>query len=81
VDSNGNFQILVPSGTFDVLIDAPGYIPVRVPNVTINPGEMLTLPELTLPFGDANGDGRIDILDLSIAASNFGETVVDVAPP
>jgi hypothetical protein len=54
---------------------------VRVPNVTINPGEMLTLPELTLPFGDANGDGRIDILDLSIAASNFGEMVVDVAPP
>jgi hypothetical protein len=54
---------------------------VRVPNTQINPGEVLNLPELTLPFGDANGDGKIDILDLSIAASNFGATVVDVAPP
>ena len=81
VESNGSFRIPAPSGTFDVLIDAPGYIPVRVPSTQISPGEVLNLPELTLPFGDANGDGKIDILDLSIAASNFGATVVEVAPP
>jgi hypothetical protein len=81
VDSNGGFRFSVLSGTFDILIKAPGYVPVRVPNAQISPGEVLNLPSLTLPFGDANGDGKIDILDLSIAASNFGETVVDVPPP
>jgi hypothetical protein len=81
VESDGSFRISVPSGTLDILISAPGYIPVRVPNVQVNPGEVLTPPGQTLSFGDANGDGRIDILDLSIAASNFGETVLDVAAP
>lgn len=81
VEHDGSFRFLAPSGTFDILIDAPGYVPVRVPNTQIDPGEVLNLPELTLPFGDANGDGKIDILDLSIAASNFGGTVVEVAPP
>ncbi len=41
----------------------------------------MTVPELTLSFGDSNGDGRIDILDLSIAAGNFGVTVKELSPP
>jgi hypothetical protein len=43
-----------------------------IPQANVASGRVLTIPELTLPFGDANGDGRIDVLDLSIAAANFG---------
>lgn len=81
VQSDGSFRVMSPSGSFDILLHAPGYVPVRIPGAQIDPGQMLTLPELTLPFGDANRDGRIDILDLSMAASNFGDSVVEVPPP
>ena len=47
----------------------------------IKSGQVVTVPELTLPFGDANGDGRIDILDLSIAAGNFGTRVQELELP
>jgi hypothetical protein len=73
--------MVVPSGTLDIFIRSPGHVPAHIPNTMINPGELLTLPEVTLPFGDANGDGKIDILDLSIAASNFGETAQEMTPP
>ena len=80
VNSNGSFQVDVPRGS-DIHINAPGYISAIVLNVTGNPGEPVTIPRLTLPFGDANGDGRIDIYDLSLAAGNFGDTVREMPPP
>lgn len=81
VGTNGSFQFLLPNGTYDLLVQSPGYVPVKIPVASINPGEVVSIPELTLPFGDANGDGRIDILDLSIAAGNFGATVTEMAVP
>jgi hypothetical protein len=42
---------------------------------------VLDIPEMTLPFGDANGDGRIDILDLSTAGANFGDVTQSVTLP
>ena len=80
-DANGGFQVLVPSGTYHLVTKAPGYVPVRIASTLVNAGDLLTIPELTLPFGDANGDGRIDILDLSIAAANFGMTIRDMPAP
>lgn len=80
-DVDGRFQFLIPNGTYDFMIQAPGYVPVRIPVASIKSGEVITMPELTLPFGDANGDGRIDILDLSMAAENFGATVTEVRLP
>lgn len=72
VAADGTFRVEAPSGVTDIYIRAPGYLSAFIPGATIRSGELLTIPELTLPFGDANGDGRIDILDLSIAAGNFG---------
>jgi hypothetical protein len=81
LESDGNFKFTAPSGAFDIIIQAPGHIPVLIPNAQVSPGGALTVPELTLPFGDANGDGKIDILDLSVAANNFGETSQEVTLP
>lgn len=81
LEAGGAFRAAAPSGFQDIYIRAPGYVPAHIPRVNINPGELLTIPELTLPFGDANGDGRVDILDLSIAAGNFGSTLRRLPPP
>ena len=81
IEAGGAFRAAAPSGFQDIYIRAPGYVPVLIPRANINPGELLTIPELTLPFGDANGDGRVDILDLSIAAGNFGSTLRRLPPP
>ena len=81
LEADGRFRAAIPSGVQDIYIRAPGYVPVLIPRARINPGELLTIPELTLPFGDANGDGRVDILDLSIAAGNFGDTIRRLPAP
>ena len=80
-DANGNCRIVVPSGVYDLAIQAPGYVSARIPGVRLGIGEAVTVPELTLPFGDSNGDGHIDILDLSIAAGNFGATMHQISLP
>ncbi len=77
----GHFALLAPDGTFDIVIGAPGHLSLIIPAAQIKSGQVLNVPELTLPFGDANGDGRIDILDLSMAAGNFGRTAEQVTPP
>lgn len=81
LESDGSFRAAVPSGIRDIYIRAPGYVPVLIRRANINPGELLTIPELTLPFGDVNGDSRVDILDLGIAASNFGTTIRRLPAP
>ena len=78
---NGNCRIVVPSGVYDLAIQAPGYVSARIPGLRLGIGEAVTVPELTLPFGDANGDGQIDILDLSVAAGNFGATMQEISLP
>ena len=80
-DANGNCRIVVPSGFYDLAIQAPGYVSARIPGVRLGIGEAVTVPELTLPFGDSNGDGLIDILDLSVAAGNFGATIHEISLP
>ena len=81
VERDGRFNLLLPEGTYHISIWSPGHLAVNLPDVEINSGQVVTVPELTLPFGDANGDGRIDILDLSIAAGNFGATVQELELP
>jgi hypothetical protein len=72
---------MTSSGRVDITIQAPGHISIIILNAQINPGEVLIIPDLTLPFGDSNGDGKVDILDLSLAANNFGETTQQVTLP
>ena len=78
---DGAFDATVPMGDYDMEVRAPGYVPVRVTGIRLGIGGEVNIPEFTLPFGDANGDGRIDILDLSIAAGNFGATIEELPQP
>ena len=81
VEASGAYTIEAPSDAVDILVAAPGYVPVSIPQAQVEIGDTLVLPELTLRFGDGNGDGVIDILDLSMAADNFGDTIKEVTVP
>ena len=75
VERDGTFRAEVAAGALDIYIRAPGYVPVLVAGVFVEPGNRVNIPALTLPFGDANADGIIDIYDLSISAGNYGRTI------
>ena len=81
VEANGRYKIKVASDPVDILIKAPGYLSALIPQVQVPPGEAVDIPRVTLRFGDGNDDGRIDIVDLNMAARNFGETIEEAAPP
>ncbi len=82
-DSDGSFYGMVPYGKANLSIRAPGFLPVVIPDVYIDPGEVITIPEVTLPFGDGDGDGYVNMVDFVIAARNLGFTVqtVELPPP
>ena len=63
--ADGGSHFLVPGWNYELLIQSQGYVPVRIPVAAINSAEVVSIPELTLPFGDAYGDGRIGILESS----------------
>ena len=79
VNPDGSFNFEVEPGTHNIHIMAPGYLTVDVVSPTgsdlvLGSGEVLTIPELTMVYGDANGDGKIDVRDLALGGRNFGET-------
>ena len=47
----------------------------------LDSGESLAIPEVTLLFGDGNGDGIVNIYDLAVAAFNYGESVRTLKAP
>ena len=78
---DGSFHGMVPAGTLDLEVLAPGFLSVVMPGVLINPGETLTIPQVTLPFGDGDSDGHINIVDFAVVARNYGFTVHRMDPP
>ena len=83
VKPDGSFNFEVDPGTHNIQIMAPGYLTVDVVSPTgsdlvLNAGDVLTIPELTMVYGDANGDGAIDVKDLALGGRNFGETPGEV---
>ncbi len=80
-DREGRFEASAPTETFDLYIGAPGHIPVVITGITLDSRASLEIPEVTLLFGDANGDGVVNIYDLAVAAFNYGETIRTVPAP
>ena len=80
VEADGSFEFSVAPGTYDILITAPGYIYVVLPDIELKAGHVLSVPELTLPFGDADGNGKIDVNDLVFLGANFGAQWREITP-
>jgi hypothetical protein len=64
-----SFPDLVP-GAYQIVASASGYVP-RQAQVIVEMGIPVSLPATQLVAGDTNDDGRIDIADAALVASNF----------
>ncbi len=80
-ERDGNFLVQRPQGSFSMTARAPGYLSVTIPNLSLEPGETLALSPVQLRFGDADGNGVIDILDLTVAALNHGQVSQTTSRP
>ena len=80
-DRGGYFLVQRPQGSFSLTASAPGYLSVTIPNLSLEPGETLALSPVRLRFGDADGNGVIDILDLTVAALNHGQVSETTSRP
>ncbi len=74
VDRQGYFLVERPAGAYGLTASAPGYLSHVIGNITVEPEHVLALPTMTLGFGDADGNGVIDIYDLALAAGNYGNS-------
>ena len=79
-DAGGNYSIELVVGTFDITLKAPGYLPVTITGVDLSSG-LAVMPPITLAYGDSNGDGAIDVRDLSTQAANLGKTGTTIPAP
>ena len=70
----GRFAIERPPGNFDLTVSAPGYLSLTIWDISLETDDVVVIPTVTLPFGDADGDGVINIYDLTVAARNYGQT-------
>jgi hypothetical protein len=75
-DPDGNFRLEnLPPDIYTVQAKMDGYLDVTVPGVqVVAGGECTDIGAAELKGGDANGDGVIDILDVSYIASRFRST-------
>ncbi|MDM8532648.1 hypothetical protein QUF63_15875 [Anaerolineales bacterium HSG25] len=74
--NEGLIRIPTDNRNGSVIISRPGYL------ATEQSAEQITTQTevLTLRAGDVNGDGQVNIFDLSLMASHFGESVASIDP-
>ena len=77
---DGTYNIFLLVGTYDVVINAPGYLPVTITGVQVNPS-LAPMPTVILEYRDANDDGVADVRDLSAQAANLGKTGGTIPAP
>jgi len=71
VDGTFTLSGLTPGQTYSLTASAKGYLSAARTGVAARSG-VVTVPSVTLHAGDANGDGLINIVDISAIASDFG---------
>ena len=75
-DLLGNYALVNPAGTYDLLANKAKYLPAKISSVAVIFNGLTEVPSMILKGGDATGDGTINLFDLVIVASAF-----DTKPP
>ncbi|MBL8100112.1 MAG: peptidoglycan DD-metalloendopeptidase family protein [Anaerolineales bacterium] len=69
-DVNGVFIFTAPDGAYRIIASAGGYLSAQA-SITIANGNNITMPTITLPAGDINGNGIIDQFDALTIGMNY----------
>ena len=71
----------VAAGTYDLVVTKDGHLTYTVKDVVVGDAAIdlathanAAISTITLLAGDVNGDGKINLTDLSIFKNNFGKT-------
>jgi murein DD-endopeptidase MepM/ murein hydrolase activator NlpD len=70
VDQDGIFSMTAPAGTYVIVASAEGFLPAQAA-ITLTDGEVLAMPEISLPAGDIDGNGVIDQFDALTIGFNY----------
>ena len=68
--ASGNFQIQLPQGNYTVTIEKDGFLRATKTGLVVN--NDVLLPPVRLLWGDANRNGIIDLIEVTILAKNLG---------
>ena len=74
---DGTYELYVIPGTYDILLDKPGYLDHIFTSRILQNGDTLDLENKELYAGDVNKDGAIEILDVSELTTIFGVVETD----
>jgi YVTN family beta-propeller protein len=78
-DTSGHFRIdnLSVAGALSITADAPAYLPAVCTGLEVTNPEM-DLGNVTLLSGDFNDDDMVDIFDMTMVGSHYGQTGPDL---
>ena len=71
-NEDGTYEIYLIPGTYDILLDKPGYLDHIYSSKTIEENKTIDLGYKELLAGDVNKDSTIEISDLSSLLSSYG---------
>lgn len=77
-DSSGDFSLSAPPGAYSITADAEGYLGAQG-NVTLSDGVVVTLPTITLPAGDIDGNSVIDQFDAMTIGMGYNTALPSAA--
>lgn len=70
-DAAGAFTLELPVGTYDFTAEMAGYLAAAISGIEVTEGNTTNVPAVTLPGGDANNSGKINIMDLALIGSHY----------
>ncbi|NJN45053.1 MAG: hypothetical protein HC806_10260, partial [Anaerolineae bacterium] len=70
-DASGNFSFAIPSGTYDLTIEAEQYLDAEILDVVITTAVTTNLPVINLLGGDVDDNDSVNIIDLAFIGSHY----------
>ena len=74
---DGSYGLSPPPETYTVIVTKDGFLTARRENAVVEENKALLLPLVRLLAGDTDGNGVIDIKDLTLPAKNLGKNASD----
>ena len=71
--TDGIYELQLITGEYDIVVTKQSYLEYRLTNVTVETNETIPMEDINIYAGDINGDGQIELSDLTALTANTGE--------